>query len=247
MFTFDGKSEKFKLFGDLSQTGLKIHNQHIEEDKLNYFHSLMRGDALQTIKNITTPNRGNFGEILTVFRRKNVKPQSMATAKHKFQRMVFKLAIQNTIDFLDGLQKLAKDAFRVDTQAIIEQFLYGKMPPYLKKSISQAHLENGTYKTVVSYLERWLELKGLEAPVELQITTVTQQATQQNTEKPKPTCNHCKKPGHYRKHCPQHKREKNQAQDNTNSAGNSNNDKGGQTNSNSNRKIPNNANVIKTK
>ena len=57
MPTFDGKSEKFELFEDLFQTSLKIHNQLTEEDKINYFHSLMRGDALQTFKNITSSNR----------------------------------------------------------------------------------------------------------------------------------------------------------------------------------------------
>ena len=109
MPTFDGKSEKFELFEDLFQTSLKIHNQLTEEDKINYFHSLMRGDALQTFKNITSPNRENLGEILTVFRRKYVKPQSMATAKHKFQRLVFNPANQKLYDVLDELQKLAKD------------------------------------------------------------------------------------------------------------------------------------------
>ena len=123
MPTFDGKSEKFELFEDLFQTSLKIHNQLTEEDKINYFHSLMRGDALQTFKNINTPSRENLAEILTVFRRKYVKPQSMATAKHKFQRLVFNPANQKLIDFLDELQKLAKDAFGVAAQAIIEQFI----------------------------------------------------------------------------------------------------------------------------
>ena len=89
----------------------------------------MRGDALQTFKNITSTNRENLGEIPTVFRRKYVKLQSMATAKHKFQRLVFNLVNQKLIDFLDELQKLAKDAFRVAAQAIIEQFIYAKMPP----------------------------------------------------------------------------------------------------------------------
>ena len=60
MPTFDGKSEKFELFEDLFQTSLKIHNQLTQEDKIKYFHSLMRGDALQTFKNITTPNRENL-------------------------------------------------------------------------------------------------------------------------------------------------------------------------------------------
>ena len=74
MPTFDGKSEKFELFEDLFQTSLKIHNQLTEEDKIYYFHSLMRGDALQTFKNISSPNRENLAEVLTVFRRKYVIP-----------------------------------------------------------------------------------------------------------------------------------------------------------------------------
>ena len=95
MPTFDGKSEKFELFQDLFQPSIKIHNQLIEEDKLDFFHSLMRGDALQTFKNISSPNRENLAKILTVFCRKYVIPQSMATAKHKFQQLVFNPANQN--------------------------------------------------------------------------------------------------------------------------------------------------------
>ena len=240
MPTFDGKSEKFELFEDLFQTSLKIHNQLTEEDRINYFHSLMRGDALQTFKNITSPNRENLAEILTVFRRKYVKPQSMATAKHKFQRLVFNPANQKLIDFLDELQKLAKDAFGVAAQAIIKQFIYVKMPPHLKKSINQAHLENGTYKQIVSHLERELELNGLEAPDEMPINTVTQQAPQQSSNKPRPTCHHCQKPGHYQNQCRQFKRERDQKRNNTNSA--TNNNGSAQTNSNpNNNKVANNA------
>ena len=67
MPAFDGKSEKFELFEDLFQTSLRIHNQLTVEDKKNYFHSVMRGDALQTFKTVTSPNRENLRENLTVF------------------------------------------------------------------------------------------------------------------------------------------------------------------------------------
>ena len=237
MPTFDGKSEKFELFEDLFRKSLEIHNQLTEEDKIKYFHSLMRGDALQTFKNNTSPNRENLAEILTVFRRKYVKPQSMATAKHKFQRLVFNPANQKLIDFLYELQNLAKAEFGVAAQAIIEQFIYAKMPPHLKKSINQAHLENGAYEQIVSHLERELELNGLEAPDEMQLNTVMQQDTQQNFKKTKPTFHHCKKPSNYRNQCRQLKREKDQVQNNTDSvANNKNNNGSAQTNSNPNHK-----------
>ena len=65
MPTFDGKAEKFKLFEDLFQTSLKVHNQLTERDNTNYIHSLMHGDALQTFKNTTSPNKENSGEFST--------------------------------------------------------------------------------------------------------------------------------------------------------------------------------------
>ena len=47
----------------------------------------------------------------------------MATTKHKFQRLVFNPVNQNLIDLLNELQKIARIAFRVAAQAIIEQFI----------------------------------------------------------------------------------------------------------------------------
>ena len=84
MPTVDGKSEKIELFEGLFQTSLKIHNEFTADDRINYIHSLMRGDALQTFKNINGPTREKLGENLAVFRMKCVKSQSMATAKYKF-------------------------------------------------------------------------------------------------------------------------------------------------------------------
>ena len=133
MPTFDGKSEKVELFEDFFQTSLRLHNPLTEDDRINYFYSFMKGDALQTFKNINGPIRENLGEISAVFRRKYVKSQSMATAKHKIQRLVFNSANQNLVDFLDELQKLAKDAFGIAAHAIIEQFICVKNPSHLTK------------------------------------------------------------------------------------------------------------------
>ena len=121
------------------------------------------------------------------------------------------------------------------------------MPPHLKKSINQAHLENGTFDQIVSHLERELELKGLEAPDEPKMNTVTQQASQQNSEKPKPTCHRCKRPGHYRNQCRQLKRGKDKIRNITNSADNNNkNNCSAQTNSKTNNEVSNKTNVNNT-
>ena len=67
MPTFDGKSQKTEMLEDLFQAHLKFHNQLTEEDKINCFHSLMRVGGLRRFKNISSPNRENLGDSLTVF------------------------------------------------------------------------------------------------------------------------------------------------------------------------------------
>ena len=116
----------------------------------------------------------------------------MTLTKHRFQKIVFNPANQKLVDFLDELQKLAKHAFGKAAHAIIEQFIYAKLPPHLKKSKNQAHLQNGTYEQILTHLERELQLNCLEAPDELQINNVSQQPTNNNADRPKPTCHQCK-------------------------------------------------------
>ena len=113
------------------------------------------------------------------------------------------------------------------------------MPPHLKKSINQAHLENGTYKQIVTHLGRELELSDLEAPDELPINNMNQQPTNNNADRPKPTCHHCKKSGHYRNQCRLLKKQRDQTENNENNPGNKNSDA---NNSNSNSNINNNNN-----
>ena len=70
--------------------------------------------------------------------------------------------------FSSRTSKTGQKRIRKTVHVIIEQFIYAKMPPHLRKSINQAHLENGTFKQIVTHLETELELNGLEAPGELQ-------------------------------------------------------------------------------
>ena len=81
--SFDGKSEKFELFEDLFHTMIKTQPEMPEQMKINHFHSLLRNNALQAFRNISTPNRQTLEDALVVFRQKYLKPDSQATAKHK--------------------------------------------------------------------------------------------------------------------------------------------------------------------
>ena len=136
--TFDGKSEKFELFEDLFHTMIKMQPHMTETMKINHFHSLLRKNALQTFRNINSANRQTLEDILAVFRRKYVKPESQATAKHKWHKLVFDPNTMKLPDFLEELNQGAEKAFGEHAQAMIDSLLYAKMPPKLKRSVNMA-------------------------------------------------------------------------------------------------------------
>ena len=129
-----------------------------EEMKIIHFHAHLGGLALKTFKNIQRTPTTTLEDILKVFRRKNVKPESSASAKHRFNRHFFDHENQKLPDFLEELQESAEKTFGDNAHQILS-----KMPPHVKKSLTQAYLENGTFDQIVKHLEREIELNGLEA------------------------------------------------------------------------------------
>ena len=201
---FDGKNEKFELFEDLFHTMLKMQPEMTEAMKINHFHAHLRKEALQTFRNISAVNKKTLDEVLIVFRRKYVKPESQATAKHKWHKLTFDPNTKSLPDFLEELNECAERAFGDNAQHMIDSLLYAKLPPHLKRSLNLAYLENGTYDQIVTHLERELELSGLENDGELTIPTMTALPptdNQQNTEQTKIICHYCKKPGHVIREC----------------------------------------------
>ena len=79
--TFDGKSEKIELFEDLFRNNIKMYPHLTELQKINYFHSLLRGDALQAFCNIEDSKKDSLDEIMTIFKRRFGDYLSMAKAR----------------------------------------------------------------------------------------------------------------------------------------------------------------------
>ena len=107
---------------------------------------------------------------------------------------------------MEQYQKLAQEVYGEDAPKFIETSFYAKMQTHLKRVLNQARLETESYDMMVQHLEREMELNGLLAPNETNITGVHQikvQETQQAPNPPKPTgsCYGCGQPGHVVKNC----------------------------------------------
>ena len=141
---FDGMNEKFELFEDLFHTMLKMQPEMTEAMKINHFHAHIQKEALQTFRNISAPNKKTLDDVPIVFRRKYVKPESQATAKHKWHKLTFDPNTKSLPDFLEELNECAERAFGDNAQHMIDSLLYAKLPPHLKRSLNLAYLEIGT-------------------------------------------------------------------------------------------------------
>ena len=192
---------------------IKMQPEMTEQMKINHFHSLLRKNALQTFRNISSTNRQTLEDVLVIFRRKYVKPESQATAKHKWHRLVFDPNTMKLPDFLEELNQGAEKAFGDHAQKMIDSLLYAKLPPKLKRSVNMARQENGSYDEIVAHLERELELNALEESDDLPMATMTSSTTKPETplstgQMSDITCNYCKEKGHIVKDCEKLKKKK---------------------------------------
>ena len=62
----------------------------------------------------------------------------------------------------------------------------------MKKSINKLRLQNGMHEQIAVDLESELEFTGLETSDEIQVNAVSQHATSNQAETPKPTGRDCK-------------------------------------------------------
>ena len=132
--------------------------------------------------------------MLIVFQRKCVKPESQATAKHKWHKLTFDLNTNSPSDFLEELNKCTERTFGNIAQLLIDSLLYAKLPPHLKRPLNLAYPEKGIYDQIVAHVERKLELSGSETARKLRkhtITAVTPNDSQQQTEQSKNVCHYC--------------------------------------------------------
>ena len=170
---------------------------------------------MQTFWNSNSTNRQTLEDLLVIFRRKYVKPESHATSKHKWHTLIFDPNTMKLPDFLEELNQGTEKTFGENAKSMIDSFLYAKLPPKLKQPVNMALLENGAYDDIVVHLERELELIALEESYDLPIATRASESTSSRNllsnsidSNKDAQCSYCKAAGHFNKNCTQLKTKK---------------------------------------
>ena len=82
---------------------LKVQPEVTEAMKINHFKAHLGKEALQTFRNKSASNKKNLDDLIIVFRRKYVKPESQGTAKHRWKKLTFDLNAKSLCGFLEEL------------------------------------------------------------------------------------------------------------------------------------------------
>ena len=128
---FDAKSEKFERFEDLFRNNIKMYPHLTKIQKINYFHSLLQGNALRAYCNLEGAEKDNLEEVITAFKRRFGDFQSSPKARCVWDALYFDPTKQKLHEFLDTLQKTAKEAFSPEEQKFIDKVIYAKMPDHV--------------------------------------------------------------------------------------------------------------------
>ena len=105
-------------------------------------------------------------EVITAFKRRLGYFQSPANARCEWDSLHFDPIKQKLHEFLDVLQKTAKEAFGPEAQNFIDKAIFAKMPDHVKEILNRAYHEDKPYYDIVLHLEREMHLNGLGAPDE---------------------------------------------------------------------------------
>ena len=102
----------------------------------------------------------------------------MGKAGCEWDALRFDPSPQKLHEFLDVLQKTAKEAFGSEAQQFIDKAIYAKTPDHVKKILNRAYLEDKPYNYIVHHLEREMRLNGLGAPDEVTLVPLNKDSFQ---------------------------------------------------------------------
>ena len=152
---FRGQKDKFVEFEHLLLNHLSpLANKITEENKLHFFQSLLRDDAIEYWQSIQITPMTTLKDVLDLFRKEFAKEDLKEVARYKWDQARYDPTTETFGDFLKNLKKTAKQAFGNEADRIIKMFLFGKLPVEIQQELTMANKEESSPEEIKTYLMR---------------------------------------------------------------------------------------------
>ena len=216
---FRGQKDKFVEFEHLLLNHLSpLANKITEENKLHFFQSLLRDEAIEYWQSIQITPLTTLKDVLDIFRKEFAKEDLKEVARYKWYQASYDPTTETFSDFLKNLKKTAKQAFGDEADKIIKMFFFGKRPVEIQQELTMANKEESSPEEIKTYLMRKYQNQQYAAPpTTIQPFNAVTSCIPTNNETTKPTttttthpterkrfegqCFYCGKTGHGKTEC----------------------------------------------
>ena len=152
---FRGNREKYIEFEHLLFNYLRLHQHKLsEEQKLTYFQSLLRDDAIEFWQSLKMTNQTTLAQVLRYFKKEYAKEDLKEVAKYKFDQMRYDPSAETFNDFLNKFKKIAKQAFGDKSSALTETFLFAKLPVQMQNELATASKHDASMEEIRTFVQR---------------------------------------------------------------------------------------------
>ena len=216
---FRGQKDKFVEFEHLLLNHLRpLANKITEENKLHFFQSLLRDDAIEYWQSIQITPLTTLKDVLDLFRKEFAKEDLKEVARYKWDQARYDPTTETFGDFLKSLKKTAKQAFGNEADRVIKMFLFGKLPVEIQQELTMANKEESSPEEIKTYWMRkyqYQQYTAHQTPVQPFNAVTSSAPTTNTTTKPATTtttqpterkrfegqCFYCGKTGHRKTEC----------------------------------------------
>ena len=216
---FRGQKDKFVEFEHLLLNHLSpLANKTTEENKLHFFQSLLRDEAIEYWQSIQITPLTTLKDVLDLFRKEFAKEDLKEVSRYKGDQTRYDPTTETISNFLKNLKKTAKQAFGDEADKIIKMFLFGKLPVEIQQELTMANKEESSPEEIKTHLMRKYQYQQYAAPpTTIQPFNAVTSSIPTNNETTKPTtttttqpterkrfegqCFYCGKTGHRKTEC----------------------------------------------
>ena len=186
---FRGQKDKIVEIEHLLLNHLSpLANKITEENKLHFFQSLLRDEAIEYWQSIQITPLTTLKDVLDLFRKEFAKEDLKEVARYKWDQARYDPTTETFSDFLKNLKKTAKQAFGDEADKIIKMFLFGELPVEIQQELTMANKEESSPEEIKTYLMKKYQYQKYAAPpTTIQPFNAVTSSIPTNNETTKPT------------------------------------------------------------
>ena len=145
VFTFKGQKERYNESKHLPLNHIRLfQKKNTEEEKLQFFKSLLREDAIEFWQTILVTPDTTLREVIQMFRKENAPNDFKEVSRYRWNQSDYQPQHESFWYFLIHLKKTTKQASDSKANQSVKELVFGKLPVAFQNDLSVAGNQGAT-------------------------------------------------------------------------------------------------------